>query len=88
MYILCCQDPPRDVSGFPVPGFDGDFTFFKMHILTSHKNIWDVFDCLLNFPVMVLREDGSEAGVGELGRIVTKMPTPPGNFANFHNLHF
>ncbi len=32
---------------------------------------------------MVLREDGSEAGVGELGRIVTKMPTPPGEFPNF-----
>ncbi len=29
MEILCCQDPPRDVSGFPVPGFDGDFPLKK-----------------------------------------------------------
>lgn len=43
-------NPPKDVSGMPVPGWD----------------------------MRILRNDGSEADVDELGRIVTKLPMPPG----------
>lgn len=32
----------------------------------------------MGFDVRVLREDGSEAGVGELGRLVSRLPLPPG----------
>jgi len=43
-------NPPKDVSGMPVPGWD----------------------------MRILRDDGSEADVNELGRIATKLPMPPG----------
>lgn len=32
----------------------------------------------MGFDVRVLREDGSEAGVGELGRLACRLPLPPG----------
>lgn len=43
-------EPPKDVTGVPLPGFD----------------------------VRILRDDGSEASRGELGRIVCKLPMAPG----------
>jgi len=43
-------NPPKDVSGKPVPGWD----------------------------IKILKEDGSEALPNELGRIVAKLPMPPG----------
>jgi len=43
-------DPPKDVSGMPVPGWD----------------------------IKVIREDQTEAAPNELGRIVAKLPMPPG----------
>jgi len=43
-------DPPKDVSGMPVPGWD----------------------------IKVVREDRTEAAPNELGRIVAKLPMPPG----------
>jgi len=43
-------DPPKDVSGMAVPGWD----------------------------IKVIKEDQTEAGPNELGRIVAKLPMPPG----------
>jgi len=43
-------NPPKDVSGKPVPGWD----------------------------IKILKEDGSESLPNELGRIVAKLPMPPG----------
>ncbi|CAG0902921.1 unnamed protein product [Darwinula stevensoni] len=37
------------------------------------------------YDVRVLRPDRSEAEPGELGRIVCKMPLPPGNFTNLYS---
>ncbi|KAG1685699.1 Acyl-CoA synthetase short-chain family member 3, mitochondrial [Nymphon striatum] len=60
-------NPPRDVSGMPVPGWN----------------------------VKVLNEERTEVGPGELGRIVCKLPLPPGAFSTlykaddrFENVYF
>ena len=34
--------------------------------------------------VRVLREDRTEAATGELGRMVIKLPLPPGNFSTLY----
>lgn len=47
-------NPPKDVTGMPVPGFD----------------------------IRILREDLTEANVNELGRIVAKLPLPPGTMTS------
>lgn len=39
----------------------------------------------MGFDVRVLRDDGSEAGPGELGRLACRMPMPPGFMSTLYN---
>lgn len=60
-------------SGMPVPGWNGILKIFLLilNILLSLQ---------FKQKVKILREDKTEAGPNELGRIVCKLPLPPGRF--------
>lgn len=67
-------NPPNFSTGLPYCGYDGKI--IKIHKLIT--TITTVYACL----VRVLHPNGTEAKPNELGRIVVKLPLPPGNMSS------
>ncbi len=74
-------NPPRDASGVPVPGYNGrplSHSHFASDALPFRNSI---YFCFL---VKVLNADKVEAERGTLGRIVIKLPLPPGTMSTLY----
>lgn len=66
--------PPKYTCGMPFPGYDGE----------GRPNNGLPCVPIPLFSVRVLRDDGKEAARNELGRIVIKLPLPPGTLSTLY----
>lgn len=74
-------DPPRFTAGMPFPGYDGKNPLRVIMAMNSYS----VLNCPLFFRIVrILRNDGTEADPLELGRIVVKLPLPPGTMSTLY----
>lgn len=65
--------PPKYTAGMPFPGYNGEISR-----CTNFQN------ALARFLVKIMADNGTEAGNNELGRIVVKLPLPPGTMSTLY----
>lgn len=70
-------NPPGYSTGLPLMGYDSKCTVRSKRISNEFKN--NIFPI-----VKILNKNGTEAACMELGRIVLKLPLPPGNMATLY----
>lgn len=75
-------NPPRDSSGVPVPGYNGNYYYNYPSNTHSSGKLFFVSSCVYHCTIVcILNSDREEAERGQLGRIVVKLPLPPGNMS-------
>lgn len=67
--------PPKYTCGMPFPGYDGRSRLLRLYRIHVYA---------ITVSVRILREDGTEAAKHELGRVVIKLPLPPGMMSTLY----
>uniref|UniRef100_A0A1B0FND6 Acyl-CoA synthetase short-chain family member 3, mitochondrial n=1 Tax=Glossina morsitans morsitans TaxID=37546 RepID=A0A1B0FND6_GLOMM len=71
-------NPPKFTTGLPFVGYNSKQSFQASNLGSFKMGICSFF------PVKILQPDGTECQTSKLGRIVLKLPLPPGNMSTLY----